>query len=376
MIPFGGGTSVVGGVEPRVDPDALRGRGHDRPDRLWTGCWRSTRSRCSARIQAGATGPGLEDQLRRARADPAPLPAVVSVLDPGRLDRHPGRRPLLHAGHPHRRPRRVGAGDHPGGPVGVAPAARLRRRGVARPDADRLGGDAGDHHRGLGAGARAPAASAARPACASPEFSAGAEAVRALAQSGLHPAACRLIDPSEAALTGAGDGDHALLVLGFESPESRREPWLAAALAICAEHGGRPPRRRRSDRATGSARQLAGRVSARAVPARHVRGHGGALGDLRDGDHLGAVPGLSRAVLEATSNAVRDVCGAGSVTCRLTHVYPDGPAPYYTVLGPGPPRRGARAVGGDQGGGVRGDPRRRRHDHPPPRGRPRPPAVV
>jgi alkyldihydroxyacetonephosphate synthase len=27
------------------------------------------------------------------------------------------------------------------------------------------------------------------------------------------------------------------------------------------------------------------------------------------------------------------VCGAGQVTCRFTHVYPDGPAPYYTVVG-------------------------------------------
>jgi alkyldihydroxyacetonephosphate synthase len=28
------------------------------------------------------------------------------------------------------------------------------------------------------------------------------------------------------------------------------------------------------------------------------------------------------------------VCGAGQVTARFTHVYPDGPAPYYTVLAP------------------------------------------
>ena len=27
------------------------------------------------------------------------------------------------------------------------------------------------------------------------------------------------------------------------------------------------------------------------------------------------------------------------MTCRFTHVYPDGPAPYYTVIAPG--RRGA-----------------------------------
>ena len=54
-------------------------------------------------------------------------------------------------------------------------------------------------------------------------------------------------------------------------------------------------------------------------------------------------------VLARTAEAVREVCGAGSVTCRLTHVYPDGPAPYFTVLGAGAPGSGARAVGGDQG---------------------------
>lgn len=50
------------------------------------------------------------------------------------------------------------------------------------------------------------------------------------------------------------------------------------------------------------------------------------------------LPAFHRAVLQATSDAVRDVCGAGSVTCRLTYVYPDGTASYYTVLAPA--RRG------------------------------------
>jgi len=36
---------------------------------------------------------------------------------------------------------------------------------------------------------------------------------------------------------------------------------------------------------------------------------------------------------------VHDICGEGIVTCRFTHVYPDGPAPYYTILAPA--RRGA-----------------------------------
>jgi len=39
--------------------------------------------------------------------------------------------------------------------------------------------------------------------------------------------------------------------------------------------------------------------------------------------------------VEAVKGTVREALGpAGSVTCRLTHAYPDGAAPYFTVLAP------------------------------------------
>ena len=50
-------------------------------------------------------------------------------------------------------------------------------------------------------------------------------------------------------------------------------------------------------------------------------------------------PAFHERVIEAVTSALVDVCGGGSVTCRFTHVYPDGPAPYYTILAPA--RRGA-----------------------------------
>jgi len=43
---------------------------------------------------------------------------------------------------------------------------------------------------------------------------------------------------------------------------------------------------------------------------------------------------LHAGVMTATSDAVHRVCGAGVVTCRFTHAYADGVAPYYTVLAP------------------------------------------
>src|SRR6185295_14301555 len=71
----------------------------------------------------------------------------------------------------------------------------------------------------------------------------GAEAVRALSQSGLYPTNCRLLDPGEAALTGATDGS-ALLVLGFESADHAVEHWMERALEICRDHGGTGDARR------------------------------------------------------------------------------------------------------------------------------------
>src|SRR4029079_14128822 len=43
-------------------------------------------------------------------------------------------------------------------------------------------------------------------------------------------------------------------------------------------------------------------------------------------------PELHARVTEAVSRALRDECGGGIVACRFTHLYPDGPAPYYTCV--------------------------------------------
>ena len=77
VVPYGGGTSVVGGVEPRGD---YAGR-LARPQPRSTACSRSTTVSRAARIQAGALGPALEDQLHEHGLHPAPLPAVLPVLD-------------------------------------------------------------------------------------------------------------------------------------------------------------------------------------------------------------------------------------------------------------------------------------------------------
>ena len=109
-IPYGGGSSVVGGVEPPpatgyarrvVDrPAPPRPRPRDRP-RLARGAHPGRRARAGARRPAAP-----------ARLHAAPLSAVVRVLLARRLDRHALGRPLRHALHAHRRLRRIAARDH------------------------------------------------------------------------------------------------------------------------------------------------------------------------------------------------------------------------------------------------------------------------
>src|SRR5258706_15898293 len=46
-----------------------------------------------------------------------------------------------------------------------------------------------------------------------------------------------------------------------------------------------------------------------------------------------AFPELHVRVTAAVQAALDAECGGGLVSCRFTHVYPDGPAPYYTFVG-------------------------------------------
>ena len=49
-------------------------------------------------------------------------------------------------------------------------------------------------------------------------------------------------------------------------------------------------------------------------------------------------PGFHETVMQTAREALRETCGGGQVFCRFTHIYPDGPAPYFTIVAPG--RRG------------------------------------
>jgi alkyldihydroxyacetonephosphate synthase len=167
-----------------------------------------------------------------------------------------------------------------------------------------------------------------------PSWAAGVEGVRAVAQAGLFPSNCRLLDPGEAAASaGVADGS-AVLVLGFESADHPLDPWISRAVECAADHGGTVPDGVRSSSTEGAA----GAWRSSFLRAPYGRDALVALGCVADTfetavtwDRLEA---LHDGVIATVTKALTDVCGGGTVTCRFTHVYPDGAAPYFTVLAP------------------------------------------
>jgi alkyldihydroxyacetonephosphate synthase len=175
-------------------------------------------------------------------------------------------------------------------------------------------------------------------------FEAGVEAVRALTQSGLWPSNCRLLDPGEAELMAGAPPGVALLVLGFESADHPLDAWIARAAECCRDHGGELVDGPTTSASGAGAREgEAGAWRNAFVQAPYMRDTliaGGVLSDtFETAITWERLPGFVARVREAAEAAVAAECGAGRVTCRLTHAYPDGAAPYFTVLAPA--RRGA-----------------------------------
>ncbi len=329
LIPFGGGTSVVGGVEPVV-PERFAGvvtvdlRRLDRVLEV-------DRVSLSARIQAGAAGPGLEEQLREHGLTLRHFPQSFqfSTLGGWIATRAGGHFATVYT-HIDDLVESVRAVT----PAGVWESRRLPGSGAGvSPDRMLIGSEGT-----LGIITEAWMRVRPRPrfrasrAVRFYDFLAGASAVRALSQSGLYPTNCRLIDAAEAKLTGAGDGSAALLVLGFESPSHDVEPWMSLALQCCGDHGGTwDEPAKREDSPVDNWRDAF-------LRAPYLRDTFVAMGVLSETFETAITwdrfEAFHAGVLDQARAAVREVCGAGSVTCRFTHVYPDGPAPYYTILAP------------------------------------------
>ena len=336
VVPFGGGTSVVGGVEARLGERPVVSLDLRRLDRVLE----VDPVSLAARIQAGATGPRLEEQLREHGLTLRHFPQSFeySTLGGWIATRAGGHFATLET-HIDDLVESVRAIT----PRGNWESRRLPGSG-AGPSPDRLLiGSEGI----LGVIAEAWVRVRPRPrfkastSVAFDDFGTAADAVRAIAQSGLHPANCRLLDAAEAELTGAGDGSAHLLILGFESADHPVDHWMDTALAIAREHSGAPG----EVRSSGDGEDAVGTWRGAFLLAPYLRDTFVACGVLSETFETAITwdrfEEFHSTVMETTRRAVAEVSGVpadghGSprISCRLTHVYPDGAAPYFTVLAP------------------------------------------
>ena len=331
IIPFGGGSSVVGGVEPAFG-DAFAGAVSLDLRRLNQVLEVDAASR-AARIQAGIRGPAIESALKphgfAIRHYPqsfehSTLGGWIATRSGGHFatlathidDFVESLRTVTPAGVlKSRRLPGSGAGPSPDrlmigseGSLGVITEAWMRLQGRPRFRADTVFGF--------------------------PDFFAAARAVRAVAQAGLYPSNLRVIDNDEAGTYGVNNYEESVLVLAFESSDHPVDAWMARAVELMADHGGR----RHSGEDAGQRWRTA---FIRMPYARELTVPMGVINDtFETAITWDKFEAFHAAVRSATAEALTEATGSsGMVSTRFTHVYPDGPAVYYTFSVRGDPAR-------------------------------------
>jgi alkyldihydroxyacetonephosphate synthase len=337
-VPFGGGTSVVGGVDAglargdraavvALDLAALSGVLEvDATSRL-------------ARIAAGTLGPVLEDQLARHGLTLRHYPQSFEFSTLGgwlatRAGGHYATGPtrideLTHAITMITPRGTLASHRHPGSGAGPEPARLV------------LGSEGA-----LGVITEAWMRVVPRPrwrasaSVAFREFTAAVAAARALAQSGLSPSNARLLDGHEARLSRIRFDGASVLLIGFESADHPLTAWLARALELARDCGGEViagPSETSETSETGSRTGPAGTWRQAFFEAPYLQSALLSIGVLSDTFETACswtqFPALHAQVTAAVSRALDEQCGGGIVACRFTHLYPDGPAPYYTFIG-------------------------------------------
>lgn len=340
VIPYGGGSSVVGGIEYREDDRPFISLDLTRLNRVLD----IDAVSLAARIQGGALGPMLEDQLRPHGFTLRHFPQSFefSTLGGWLATRSGG----------HYATARTHIDDFVESirtvtPTGVMESWRLPGSG-AGPSPDRLMlGSEGI----LGVVTEAWMRITPRPKFKESTSATFArrtdafEAVRAISQSGLNPANCRLLSPGEAGSAGAGDEPRWVLVLGAESAFVPVDNTMAHLVEMVRDHGGEPaapPAKRDSTRGSHKSDETAEawRSSFLAMPyGRDAMARMSVLVEtFETATTWDRIDSLYDDVTIKLGEVVTEVTGEpGRINCRFTHVYPDGPAPYFTVVGAGRP---------------------------------------
>ena len=175
------------------------------------------------------------------------------------------------------------------------------------------------------------------------DFLAAARAVRAVSQAGLFPANVRIVDGVELKVNGAGDGSFTLMVVSFESADHPVDAWMARAEQCCLDHGGSVDVAWQ-DNPDANLQGAVGDWRTAFIRMPYNREQLTPRGIISDTFETATTwdrfENFYHAIRDATAQAIRDATGQeGAVSCRFSHAYPDGPAPYFAFHAQG--RKGA-----------------------------------
>ena len=159
-------------------------------------------------------------------------------------------------------------------------------------------------------------------------------ALRQISQSGLFPSNCRVLDSNEALLNGAGNGTEHLLILSFESADHDKSMALGRALEISKDNNGLfEPQSKNKEDAHRSGSSGSWRSSF--IKAPYLRESFTRRGIIQDTFETSITWDRGFEFIEdikaETTKAIELItCKPSLVTCRITHSYPYGLAPYFT----------------------------------------------
>ncbi len=336
VIPFGGGSSVTGGVEP---PPRDKWPGVVSLDLRHLGSLMEVdRTSRAARFQAGIYGPALEAGLKSYGLTLRHFPQSFefSTLGGWIATRSGGHYATVHT-HIEDFVESVRMVT----PAGVLETRRLPASG-AGPSPERfIAGSEGTLGVITEAWMRVIDPPKFRTNCSVKfaTYEKAVDCIRTLAQSGLEPVNCRLLDPNEAMVSGAGMGPESILLLAFEEAHFSPEPLMKAGLEICRSYDGKIPPDADKVKTGGDREGAAGAWRRTFLDGPYLRDGLVTLGMITETFETAVTwdrfSEFHAGVKGAVEAAVKKVAGTGLVSCRFTHVYPDGVAPYYTVIAPG-----------------------------------------